>query len=244
MCNCVYLWFRLRRKMKTLHHHAHLHRQVSHFYIKHYHTFCFQLIDFIITQISLSIFLTLRRRIFLKFWTQMHRPSLLMRAALGNPTARQTQARPSSALRKTVQTLISNNNSQSTCRLIQLPFGGNGSCHIGGWRSVWRRRGYTFEKSTVKLFFFFFFYTHWETSGTFNHRLPYNKCKRAFWESFLLTKEKNSFLNCHSNTLSIHFFITKAASPMSTCQGIIITWAYQSAHKHLNHGTCALLETT
>ncbi len=63
---------------------------------------------------SLSVFF---RCICPKFWTQMHRLNL-MNAAFTIHTEPQTQVRPSSALRKTVQTRISNKNNQSPYRPI------------------------------------------------------------------------------------------------------------------------------
>lgn len=182
----------------------------------------------------------LHRCIFPKFWTQMHHPNL-MSAAFTIHTAPQTQIHPSSALRKTVQTWISNNkhwpittalSALEEMVLAVLEVGGQ--CGDGG--DVLLKSGSLGEKKIIKLYSFSVFYTHWEAWGTFNHELPYNKPKGAFQDQFFSPKTFNTSLNCHSNTLSKHFYITSFTNehlPRSPD----ITGVYQ----HSWTDTCALL---
>lgn len=171
----------------------------------------------------------------------------LMNAAFTIHTEPQTQVRPSSAQRKTVQTRISNKNNQSPYRPITATLSPleemvlavlevGGQCGNGG--DVLLKSGSLGEKKKIT-HSFSVFYTHWETWGTFNHELPYNKPKGAFRDQFFSPKTLNAFLNCHSNMLSKRFYKSSFANehlPRSTN----ITLVYQYTWTD----TCVFLETT
>lgn len=79
-----------------------------------------------------------------------------MSAALGNPMARQTQARLSSALRKTVQTWISNNNNTTALspleEMVLAILAVRGQCGNGG-DILLKTESFGRKKITLKLFF-------------------------------------------------------------------------------------------